>query len=54
MNDEINATGEVTKTNTYRVESFRSPDFGFLGYGDDGSEIHRAGCDLTRPDSFCV
>jgi L-asparaginase len=34
MNDEINAAREVTKTNTYRVETFRSGDLGFLGYVD--------------------
>jgi L-asparaginase type II len=34
MNDEINAARDVTKTNTYRVETFRSPDLGFLGYVD--------------------
>jgi L-asparaginase len=34
MNDEINASREVTKTNTYRVETFRSPELGFLGYVD--------------------
>jgi L-asparaginase len=30
MNDEINAARDVTKTNTYRVETFRSGDLGFL------------------------
>jgi L-asparaginase type II len=37
MNDEINAAREVTKTSTFRVETFRAPDLGFLGYvdGDD-------------------
>ena len=34
MNDEINAAREVTKTNTYRVETFRAPELGFLGYVD--------------------
>ena len=34
MNDEINAAREVTKTNTYRLETFRSGDIGFLGYVD--------------------
>jgi L-asparaginase len=32
MNDEINAAREVTKTNTFRVETFQSPDVGMLGY----------------------
>jgi L-asparaginase len=35
MNDEINGARDVTKTNTYRVETFRSPDFGYLGYVDE-------------------
>ena len=34
LNDEINAARDVTKTNTYRVETFRSGDLGFLGYVD--------------------
>jgi L-asparaginase len=34
MNDEINGARDVTKTNTYRVETFRSPELGFLGYVD--------------------
>ena len=35
INDEINAARDVTKTNTYRVETFRSPDLGYLGYVDE-------------------
>jgi L-asparaginase len=34
MNDEINAARDVTKTNTYRVETFRAPELGYLGYVD--------------------
>lgn len=34
MNEEINAAREVTKTNTYRLETFRAPELGFLGYVD--------------------
>ncbi len=34
LNDEINAARDVTKTSTYRVETFRSRDLGFLGYVD--------------------
>jgi L-asparaginase len=34
MNDEINAARDVTKTNTFRVETFRSPELGLLGYVD--------------------
>ncbi len=32
MNGQINAAREVTKTNTLAVETFKTPDFGFLGY----------------------
>jgi L-asparaginase len=35
MNGEINAAREVTKTNTLRVETFRAPDLGVLGYVDE-------------------
>jgi L-asparaginase len=35
MNDEINGARDVTKTNTYRVETFRSPELGYLGYVDE-------------------
>ncbi len=34
LNDEINAARDVTKTNTLRVETFRSPDLGYLGFVD--------------------
>jgi L-asparaginase len=34
LNDEINAAREVTKTNTYRVETFQAREFGLLGYAD--------------------
>jgi L-asparaginase len=33
-NDEINAARDVTKTNTYRLQTFRSRDLGVLGYAD--------------------
>ena len=43
MNDEINAARDVTKTNTYRVETFRSPELGYLGYVDaDRVSFYRA------------
>jgi L-asparaginase len=35
LNDEINGARDVTKTNTYRVETFRSPELGYLGYIDE-------------------
>jgi L-asparaginase len=34
LNDEINAARDVSKTNTYRVETFQSRDLGILGYAD--------------------
>ncbi len=43
LNDEINAAREVTKTNTYRVETFRAPELGLLGYVDgDRVSFYRA------------
>jgi len=34
LNNQINAAREVTKTHTSNVETFKSGDFGFLGYAD--------------------
>ena len=34
LNDEIHAAREVTKTSTYRLQTFRTPDFGVLGHAD--------------------
>jgi len=34
LNDEINGARDVTKTNTYRVETFRAPEMGLMGYVD--------------------
>jgi L-asparaginase len=34
VNDTINAARDVTKTNTYRVETFQSRELGILGYAD--------------------
>lgn len=31
LNDEINSARDATKTNTYRLETFRSPELGLLG-----------------------
>jgi L-asparaginase len=36
LNGEINAASEVTKTHTEDIETFRSLDFGSLGYVDQG------------------
>ena len=35
LNDEINAARDTTKSNTLRVETFRSPELGLLGYIDE-------------------
>ena len=35
LNDEINAARDATKTNTLRVETFRAPELGILGYIDE-------------------
>jgi len=43
MNDEINGARDVTKSNTYRAEAFRSGELGFLGYVDaDKVSFYRA------------
>lgn len=43
LNDEIHAAREVTKSSTYRLQTFRAPDFGVLGHADgDGIHIYRA------------
>jgi L-asparaginase len=34
LNDEINAARDVTKSNTYRVETFVARELGVLGYAD--------------------
>jgi L-asparaginase len=34
LNDEIHAARDVTKTSTFRLQTFRSPDFGVLGHAD--------------------
>ncbi len=35
MNDAINSARDATKTNTYRVETFRAPELGMLGQVDE-------------------
>lgn len=43
LNDEIHAARDVVKTSTYRLQTFRSPDFGALGHVDgDGVHILRS------------
>jgi len=34
LNDEIQCARDVTKTSTWRLQTFRSPDFGALGHAD--------------------
>src|SRR5262249_3493728 len=42
LNDEVHCAREATKTSTYRLHTFRSPDFGVLGHIDaDGVQIYR-------------
>jgi L-asparaginase len=43
MNDEINAARDVSKTNTYRIETFQTRELGLLGYADpDNIVFYRA------------
>lgn len=53
LNDEVQAAREVTKGSTYRLETFRSPDVGLLGYADpDGTvAIYRAPTRRHAPDT---
>jgi L-asparaginase len=39
LNDEVQAAREVTKTSTLRLETFRSPDVGMLGYADPDGRV---------------
>lgn len=42
LNDEIQCAREVTKTSTFRMQTFQSPDFGCLGHADgDGVNFYR-------------
>ncbi len=40
LNDEIQSAREVTKTSTFRLQTFRSPDFGVLGHADGDRVIY--------------
>jgi L-asparaginase len=53
LNDEIQAAREVTKTSTSRLETFRTPDLGMLGYADaDGCiAIYRRPTRRHAPDT---
>ncbi len=53
LNDEIQAAREVTKTSTYRLQTFRTPDFGVLGHadGDGAVAIYRKPTRRHAPDT---
>ena len=52
LNDEIHAARDVVKTSTYRVQTFRSLDFGALGHADgDGVHFYRAPLGAHMPDA---
>lgn len=43
LNDEIHSARDATKTSTYRLQTFKSRDFGLLGHVDgDGVNFYRA------------
>jgi len=39
LNNQIQSAREVTKTNTSRLDTFKSGDLGFLGYADSDGEV---------------
>ena len=52
LNDEIHAAREVTKTSTFRLQTFRTPDFGVLGHADgDKVVFYRAPLRRHAPDT---
>lgn len=52
LNDEIHAAREVTKTSTYRLQTFRTPDFGVLGHADgDAIAYYRQPLRRRAPDT---
>ena len=52
LNDEIHAAREVTKTSTFRLQTFRTPDFGVLGHADgDAVVFYRKPLRRTAPDT---
>ena len=52
LNDEISAARDVTKTSNYRVQTFRTPDFGMLGYADgDAVAFYRKPMRRCAPDT---
>ena len=52
LNDEIHAAREVSKTATYRLQTFRAPDFGMLGYVDGAVvSYYRNTTRVTAPET---
>ena len=52
LNDGIQASREVTKSSTLRLQAFRSPDFGVLGHADaDRVSFYRAPLRRRAPDT---
>ena len=52
LNDEIHAARDVVKTSTYRVQTFRSFDYGALGHVDgDGVHFYRSPSRPHMPDT---
>ncbi len=52
MNDEIQSAREVSKTSTYRLQTFRAADFGALGHVDgDSVQIYRKPARRYAPDT---
>lgn len=52
LNDEIQSAREVTKTSTFRLQTFRSPDFGILGQVDgDSINFYRKPIRRHAPDT---
>ncbi len=62
MNEQINAARDVRKSDTYRVDAFRSGDLGLLGYVDadriafyrspEARHTHRSEFDVTALDDL--
>jgi len=52
LNDEIHAARDVIKTSTYRLQTFRSLDFGAIGHVDgDGVHFYRSPSRRHAPDT---
>jgi L-asparaginase len=52
LNDEIHAARDVTKTSTFRLQTFRTHDFGALGHADgDRIAFYRAPLRRHMPDT---